>query len=473
MRCVFSFFLVAVIAACEENKAEHVVDKQSLADDVKSSNSTAAVTEEEEAVEAVDLDEDAIELQEAMDMPYSDVKSKMAKLLNEYIDADGDAHISADELTQWLEYLYEAVLSKHVREKMTQIDKDEDGLASFDEVIDSTSEDEDAQITEEEKKEVGYRFKACDADGDGKLNFSELLNAVAPRHFYEAAAVEAKAVAMACDKDEDEKLTLEEFSSAPQSFLSDVVGNHSGENVKAFFEEADVDSNGELSEDELTNNIMKVAEEQSGYVEAVENVVNDLLPMKPEYEEKRKAQEEAKAKKIAAHKEKEEKGEKEKEEKEKGEKKKGEKEKEDDDEDDSDDDFGDGDGRNMSIQDILENSTTLASWVMSEVTESGDVLTDFDSFELETAGGDENFGGDGNPFGGGEMSEDMIQQLLKMLGGMGGGGDGEEGDNPFAGFGGGDDDSDDDISDSDSGDSADKSNEAETAAKEETTKDEL
>jgi len=134
-------------------------------------------------------------------------------------DIDGDSKASLPELLQFGESVRKRIAEKEIDSVMNEIDTSpRDGLATLEEYMDDLerhhADDDDPSIVNQhiEMRNVELeKFKVADADEDGALNRTELLNMVSPGMHDKIFDISTAAELKQKDLDGDGVLSEEEF----------------------------------------------------------------------------------------------------------------------------------------------------------------------------------------------------------------------------------------------------------------------
>eukprot|EP00927_Polykrikos_kofoidii_P020192 TRINITY_DN19516_c0_g1_i1.p1 TRINITY_DN19516_c0_g1~~TRINITY_DN19516_c0_g1_i1.p1 ORF type:complete len:1319 (-),score=286.99 TRINITY_DN19516_c0_g1_i1:59-3499(-) len=122
-------------------------------------------------------------------------------------DVNGDGSLNSEEImTIWHPWSSSALADLLAEDKLLHQDKDHDGLLNFTEYLDDVSEE--SEDSQEHVRDEKKRFHKLDTDGDGKLNFQEVLHLETGEHDTQDMFMELFKLA---DGNSDGSLSLEEL----------------------------------------------------------------------------------------------------------------------------------------------------------------------------------------------------------------------------------------------------------------------
>lgn len=175
----------------------------------------------------VDYDHDAFlgkeEVEKFKRMSPEESKEKLGKLFDK-IDKNHDKSININELRNWIRYQHKLALQKNVEKSWKKVNSNKDALLAFDELIENTigeletwSEEEIItrkddyktylKLMERNKK----RFKAADANNDGKLDKIEYMDFLHPEESNTMRSIVIDETIEDLDKNGDKLIDVEEF----------------------------------------------------------------------------------------------------------------------------------------------------------------------------------------------------------------------------------------------------------------------
>ncbi|KAK0425019.1 hypothetical protein QR680_008986 [Steinernema hermaphroditum] len=196
------------------------------------------------------------------------------------MDADADAFVTVNELTDWIYKSMLALDKEETDERFDDIDANNDDFITWEEYLrDTFGSDSDLPLDPEDQKlleEDRNYFKAADLNGDGKLSMEEFSGFQNPEHYPHMHATLIEVTLAEKDTNKDGKIDLKEF-------LGDVVGDENSEwytiEKNRFKEDYDVDKDGFLDRTEvrqwLIPDLRETATHEAGHLVSSADKDND------------------------------------------------------------------------------------------------------------------------------------------------------------------------------------------------------
>ncbi|GIX96536.1 calumenin-B [Caerostris extrusa] len=271
---VLSCLLVAALA---EPQSSSTTAAPKASDKPQSIQHQSAL--KESANQHLDAKKDSAEAtstEEYRQLNADEVKQLLLKVVDENIDKDHNALITADELKEWLKILQEKVIQDNVNRQWAyyhpQTEEvlswegyypEQKQVVSWERYLNYTYPDEalkEGEPTTPEMKEVKdmirraeRRWKNADVDGDGSLSKEEFRDFIHPEESQRAGGVAVIEAMEDMDKDKNKEVSLEEY----MAHLNKVSGeekedpNWASAQQGHFTNFLDKDKDGSLNEAEM------------------------------------------------------------------------------------------------------------------------------------------------------------------------------------------------------------------------------
>ncbi|KAJ2741996.1 hypothetical protein GGI20_004793 [Coemansia sp. BCRC 34301] len=173
-------------------------------------------------------------------------------------DKDGDGFITEAELAETMAKLGEKLEPKEVKAMFNEADTNQDGTISYDEFVAMMMKDEPVTttkpLTEEQRAEYAEAFALFDKDNDGSITATE-LEAVLKSLGQNPSKAEVQDMVNELDTDGNGKIDFEEFIALMQRHSPD-----ESDELKEAFSVFDKDGDGFITEPELAEAMTKLGE---------------------------------------------------------------------------------------------------------------------------------------------------------------------------------------------------------------------
>lgn len=194
---------------------------------------------------------------------FESVTMKQIRDLHKKFDKDGDGKASLEEMLNFADDIHKETLTHAVPDILKALDHIKDGKLSLKEVLDDLEESEAAHhMTQDElatvKELETLKFEVADADKDGKLDLQEVSSLFYPEPHSEVLKVSVREFIKKRDTDGDGKISADEFWTKEDqerleedfnySKTHDVESSKMGKDI---FDKLDKDKDGLLDADEL------------------------------------------------------------------------------------------------------------------------------------------------------------------------------------------------------------------------------
>jgi len=250
----FTFFVIAIVACSSIEGTEKKVHKDT-SEGINRFHDASDHTPDEDGEMYL-----ATYLQRYYDqyenLSPEDRKERFIKEIKKSIDQNLDEKVTVEELTKWaldkIEHEAYVLYKEHLN--LTEIDTNNDGILSLDEVLtdfkahqNTVNEDSEANLLERQIKKEEAKFQYADRNEDGYCDSEELPRLVMPEHFRDSNTLFVKQFLFDYDTNSDGIVTLKEF-----------IGNsvndpnfESEEQIQQYFEGFDKNEDGSLSTQEI------------------------------------------------------------------------------------------------------------------------------------------------------------------------------------------------------------------------------